>query len=118
MSRPGSGGRQLAAAKSPAVAGRRTRTRRSGEHMDLTPYRRPRPPACWLAFMPSPSRGPGVEERGVLRGDVGPEHRVQVHRRRVFAGWDLAAECLGHSPDVVRTGAAADAHVVHAEVTR
>ena len=32
-----------------------------------------------------------------------------------FAGRDLAAQRLGHDPDVVRAGAAADAHVVRAE---
>src|SRR6059036_3333985 len=42
--------------------------------------------------------GPGVQERRVLGRDVGPEHRVQVHRRRVLAGRNLAAQRLDHGP--------------------
>jgi hypothetical protein len=66
----------------------------------------------------APSGAPGgVQEGRVLGRDVRSEHRVQVHRRRVLAGRNLAAQRLGHGPDVMRAGAAADAHVVRAELT-
>src|SRR5271166_932782 len=64
----------------------------------------------------STSHGPAVQEGRVPGRDVGPEHGVQVHRRRVLAGRNLTAQGLGHGPDVMRAGAAADAHVVRAEL--
>src|SRR5580700_10253157 len=59
---------------------------------------------------------PAVQEGCILGRDVSPEHRVEVHRRRVLAGRDLAAERLGHGSHMVRARAAADTHVVHAQV--
>jgi serpin B len=62
---------------------------------------------------PAALRGPGVQEGRVLGRYIRTEHGMQLHRRRILPRRDLAAQHLGHGPDVMRARAAADPHVIH-----